>query len=75
MGSELPTPDTTNESQLLLLIDACNQSIEHYEELRLDAARTGNDEEALRCSRLVERYGRIREQLTERLRLIKSRKS
>jgi hypothetical protein len=75
MGSEIPTPDTTNESQLLLLIDACNQSIEHYEELRLEAARTGNDEEALRCSRLVERYERIREQLTGRLRLLKSRKT
>ena len=75
MGSEIPTPDTTNESQLLLLIDACNQSIEHYEELRLEAAHTGNDEEALRCSRLVERYERIREQLTGRLRLLKSRKS
>ena len=69
------TPDTTNETQLLLLIDACLQSIEHYEELRLDAARAGNDEEALRCSRLVERYEKIREQLTERLRLIKSRES
>jgi hypothetical protein len=68
------TPDTTNESQLLLLIDACNQSIEHYEELRLDAARTGNGEEALRCARLVERYERIRQQLTERLRLIKRKK-
>lgn len=73
MGPE--TPDTTNESQLLLLIDACDQSIEHYEELRLEAARTGNDGEALRCARLVERYQRIREQLTERLRLLKSKKS
>jgi hypothetical protein len=73
MGPE--TPDTTNESRLLLLIDACNQSIEHYEELRLEAARTGNDEEALRCARLAERYGRIREQLTGRLRLLKSRKA
>jgi hypothetical protein len=67
------TPDTTNESQPLLLIDACIQSIEHYEELRLEAARAGNDEEALRCSRLVERYQKIRQQLTDRLRLIKSR--
>ena len=73
MGPE--TPDTTNESQLLLLIDACNQSLEHYEELRLEAARAGNDGEALRCARLVERYQRIREQLTERLRLLKSKKS
>ena len=71
MGPE--TPETTNESQLLLLIDACDQSIEHYGELRLEAARTGNDGEALRCSRLVERYQRIREQLTDRLRLLKSR--
>ncbi len=67
-------PDSTNESQLLLLIDACNQSIEHYEHLRLDAARTGNDQEALRCSRLVERYQNIREQLTNRLRLLKGKK-
>ena len=71
MGPE--TPDSTNESQLLLLIDACNQSLEHYEELRLEAARTGNDGEALRRSRLVERYERIRQQLTDRLRLLKSR--
>lgn len=71
MGPE--TPDTTNESQLLLLIDACNQSLEHYEELRLEAARAGNDGEALRCSRLVERYEKIREQLTARLRVLKSR--
>ena len=68
------TPDTTGESQLLLLIDACNQSIEHYEELRADAARAGNDGEALRCARLVERYEKIREQLTDRLRVIKTRK-
>lgn len=67
------TPDTTNETQLLLLIDACLQSIDHYEELRRDAARAGNAAEALRCSRLVERYQKICEQLTERLRLIKSR--
>ena len=67
------TPDTTNESQLLLLIDACDQSIEHYEALRIDAARAGHGEEALRCSRLVERYRKIREQLTDRLRLLKSR--
>jgi hypothetical protein len=69
-----PTPDTTSESQLLLLIDACNQSIEHYEELRLDAARAGSDEEALRCARLVERYQKIRQQLTDRLRAVKARK-
>ena len=68
------TPETTSETQLLLLIDACNQSIEHYEELRLDAARAGNDEEALRCARLVERNQKIRQQLTDRLRLLKSRK-
>ena len=70
MGPE--TPDTTNESQLLLLIDACNQSIEHYDELRLEAARVGNDGEALRCSRLVDRYKKIREQLTDRLRRLKT---
>lgn len=69
------TPDTTNESQLLLLIDACNQSIEHYEELRLEAAREGKNEEALRCARLVERYQGIRKQLTDRLRLLKCRKA
>jgi hypothetical protein len=69
------TPDSTNETQLLLLIDSCNQSIEHYEELRLDAAQAGNDGEALRCSRLVERYERIKEQLTARLRVLKTRKS
>lgn len=69
------TPDTTSESQLLLLIDACNQSIEHYEALGLEAARAGKGEEALRCARLVERYERIREQLTARLRLLKSRKT
>ena len=67
------TPETTTETQLLLLIDACLQSIDHYEELRLDAERAGNDEEALRCSRLVERYQNICQQLTERLRLIKSK--
>ena len=69
------TPDTTNESQLLLLIDACDQSIEHYEGLRVDATRAGNSEEALRCSRLVERYGKIKEQLTDRLRVLKTGKS
>jgi len=68
------TPDTTNESHLLLLIDACNQSVEHYEELRDGAARAGNDGEALRCSRLVQRYEKVREQLTDRLRVIKTRK-
>lgn len=66
------TPDTTNESQLLLLIDACNQSVEHYEELRLEAAREGRNDEALRCARLVERYQGIRTQLTDRLRRLKS---
>ncbi len=60
---------------MLLLIDACNQSIEHYEELRLEAARTGNDDEALRCSRLVQRYETIKDQLTGRLRVLKTRKS
>jgi hypothetical protein len=67
------TPDTTSESHLLLLIDACIQSIEHYEELRQEAARAGHEEEALRCARLVERYQKIRQQLTDRLRLLKSR--
>jgi hypothetical protein len=69
------TPDTTSETQLLLLIDACSQSIEHYEGLRQEATRTGNSEEALRCSRLVKRYERIKEQLTDRLRVLKTRKT